>query len=210
MLPIEHIKEIKFLGIILNEYLDWKPHIDMIKNKISKNIGVIFRTKTCFTKGHLLTLYNSLILPYLTYGCLLWGHTYSTNVNKLRVIQRKFLKNINNLNKREHLNLTCFKANKILVIDDVIKLNTAVYMFKTKQKLFPPFFNNPVQLNIRHHNTRGNEFVINFCRTDVARQFIANVGPRLWNQLDNELKIISSIWKFKNRFKANIFNNYIL
>ena len=31
--------EVKFLGIILDENLCWKKHINLIENKISKNIG---------------------------------------------------------------------------------------------------------------------------------------------------------------------------
>ena len=40
----ERENSLKFLGIILNEYLTWKKHIQVIKNKISKNVAALFKT----------------------------------------------------------------------------------------------------------------------------------------------------------------------
>ena len=34
---------IKFLGVIIDENLTWKNHIEVVENKISKNIGVLYR-----------------------------------------------------------------------------------------------------------------------------------------------------------------------
>ena len=35
---IDRVKECKFLGTIIDENLTWKPHIDLITKKISKNL----------------------------------------------------------------------------------------------------------------------------------------------------------------------------
>ena len=34
---------VKFLGVIIDENLTWKNHIEVVENKISKNIGVLYR-----------------------------------------------------------------------------------------------------------------------------------------------------------------------
>ena len=41
--PIEHVKYIKFLGILFDEILTWKCHINMVTNKLSKVIGILNR-----------------------------------------------------------------------------------------------------------------------------------------------------------------------
>ena len=41
---IERVYETKFLGVILDHKLSWKPHIESTKLKLSKSIGVIYRT----------------------------------------------------------------------------------------------------------------------------------------------------------------------
>ena len=42
---IDRVKECKFLGTVVDENLTWKPHIGLITNKISKNIGIMFKAK---------------------------------------------------------------------------------------------------------------------------------------------------------------------
>jgi len=42
---IKHVFSIKFLGVIIKSELSWIDHILFIKNKISKNIGIIFKIK---------------------------------------------------------------------------------------------------------------------------------------------------------------------
>ncbi len=43
---IERVKELDFLGLIINENLNWKAHINKIANKISKKYGNLKQTKT--------------------------------------------------------------------------------------------------------------------------------------------------------------------
>ena len=56
-----------------DEKLSWSHHVDIVKKKISKVIGILYRLKNTFPLKTLETLYNSLIASYLNYGLLLWG-----------------------------------------------------------------------------------------------------------------------------------------
>ena len=58
---IENVSSFNVLGITLDEGLTWKNHMDLIKNKISKTIGVFYRLAKIFPEEILVTLYNSLI-----------------------------------------------------------------------------------------------------------------------------------------------------
>ena len=72
LINIEQVCKAKFLGIIIDEQLNWKEHILYISNKISKAIGVIVKARS-LGKRALLSLYYSMIYPYLTYCCQIWG-----------------------------------------------------------------------------------------------------------------------------------------
>ena len=74
---IEQMKETVFLGVILNEHLSWKPHILSVSRKISKSIGIIYKSSFCLPKTSLCSLYYSLVYPYLTYCVLVGGSTYN-------------------------------------------------------------------------------------------------------------------------------------
>ena len=70
---IEYVSEFNFLGLTIDEHLNWKPHIQKISNKIARTLGIMCRL-TNFLPTHILrVLYNSLILPHLQYSILAWG-----------------------------------------------------------------------------------------------------------------------------------------
>ena len=42
--------------------------------KIARSIGILYKVKNILPEYILKTLYNSLLLPHLTYGILAWGN----------------------------------------------------------------------------------------------------------------------------------------
>ena len=60
------VKETTFLGIILDEHLCWKSHISHIASKVSKSIGIIYKSSFCLTRSALRTLYFAFVYPYFT------------------------------------------------------------------------------------------------------------------------------------------------
>jgi len=40
-IKITQVESVKFLGVMVDEHLNWKTHINNIKNKIAKNIGIL-------------------------------------------------------------------------------------------------------------------------------------------------------------------------
>ena len=43
----KQVKSIKFLEILLDENLTWKEHLKYTENRFTKNIGLLYKTKTC-------------------------------------------------------------------------------------------------------------------------------------------------------------------
>lgn len=58
----------KFLGLFIDQNLDWNKHIQHCKSKISSGIYAINVTKNVLSPSHAKMLYYSLIFPYLTHG----------------------------------------------------------------------------------------------------------------------------------------------
>lgn len=88
-IEIERVYVIKFLGINIDDKLNWKVHINILKTKISKRIAILCKIKTSVNKNTLYILYNSLILPYLSYCVEIWGNTYKTNIQPIFLLQKK-------------------------------------------------------------------------------------------------------------------------
>ena len=63
---------IMFLGINIDNDLTWKAHINYITTKISKGVGVLLRLSKELSYNILILIYNTILLPYLTYCCITW------------------------------------------------------------------------------------------------------------------------------------------
>ncbi|CAL4254041.1 unnamed protein product, partial [Meganyctiphanes norvegica] len=84
---LEQKSECKFLGIIVDDQLNWKAHINYISSKISKTIAILRLLKYTFPKHILRTLYMSLIYPYFVYCNVIWGAADKTIVEPLIILQ---------------------------------------------------------------------------------------------------------------------------
>ena len=63
-----------YLGIIINENVKWKNHLNKIACNISKKVVIICILSHFIPCDILLSIYNSLILPHITYRMLAWGY----------------------------------------------------------------------------------------------------------------------------------------
>ena len=64
---IERVNNAKFLGVIINSTLSWKDRITTLCKKVSKNIEILNKIKANVDNDISLTLYNTLIIPYINY-----------------------------------------------------------------------------------------------------------------------------------------------
>ena len=84
---IERKRFIKFLGAVLAECISWQDHIRITaKNKIAKNIGLIYRVKQLLNTSSLKSIYFSYIHTYVNYANIAWASTQKT---KLKIIYTK-------------------------------------------------------------------------------------------------------------------------
>ena len=74
--PLECKSNVKFLGVILDNKLNFSEHIKYACNKVSKSIGVIHSIKSFIPLNVLKSLYYSFVYPYIHY-CLGWYLVYS-------------------------------------------------------------------------------------------------------------------------------------
>ena len=177
--PLESVSDIKFLGITVDNKLSWKSHVANTCNIVSRNIGVINRLKSHIPSSSLLTLYSSLILPYLNYGILAWGNTHKFLLDRLLLLQKKSLRIICNTNARSHTN-QLFLQNKILKIEDLYSFQLGQFMYNYNNNTLPSVFNRMFPKNQSFHNyhtRQSNEFHLPLLRTLLAKNTFIYTGP---------------------------------
>ena len=136
---ISEVNSTKFLGIIINNQLNWKNHLDHICTKVSKNIGIILKARRVFDKRTLLSLYYSLIYPCLTYCIQVWGSTYQTHLSKLVILQKKIVRIIHGVPPRTHTE-PLFSELNILKVSNLYKYSIALFMYKLNYSKLPDIF----------------------------------------------------------------------
>ena len=90
-IKIKRENYVKFLGVMINENLTQKNHIEVIENKISENIVLNSKNRVLYRASHLLDfknlkIYFSFIHIYISYANIAWASTFKT---KLQGILKK-------------------------------------------------------------------------------------------------------------------------
>ena len=61
---------LRYLGVLLDNKLSWKPHVQRVKTQLSRACGILSKLIHYTTLPVLKVVYNSLIHPYLNYSIL--------------------------------------------------------------------------------------------------------------------------------------------
>ena len=125
---IDRVTETLFLGVIIDECLTWKPHIQNLTRKISKSLGIIYKSSFCLNKNSLYTLYYSLVYPYLYYCACVWGLTYHSNLKRLVTLQKCAVRTISRSAFDAHTD-PIFKSLKLLKFENIVFLQVAKIMY---------------------------------------------------------------------------------
>ena len=62
---VGRVEGARFLGVWIDEGLKWKGHIEQVRAKVGRLVGVLGRAATVLGGGSVLSLYNALVLPHL-------------------------------------------------------------------------------------------------------------------------------------------------
>lgn len=84
--------KVRFLGVIVDEQLNWENHIEYLEEKLNSSIIVIKRIKKFIPQAHYKKLYHSLFETHLTYGITAWGNASKSKLKVLFTIQKRCLR----------------------------------------------------------------------------------------------------------------------
>ena len=148
----------KFLGLIIDEYLEWDDHIKLCRNKISSGIYAVNSLKHILSIGLLKTVYYSMIYPYISYGILLWGSTYKRHLNTIAIQQKRAIRSINRGKYNDHT-LPLFNNCGILKLCEVYELQLNIFMYCHQNGLLPVPLRSIFTMNneMHTHKTRKHE-----------------------------------------------------
>ena len=175
----------KFSGVLFDKKLSWANHIDSIKMKISKGIGILNKAKIYINLSTLVTLYHSFIHPYLTYRLEVWGGAGDVYLLSLFKLQKRVVRIMKSLPHRAHTE-HIFLDLKLLNIYQLYKHKILLFMFKYIRCCLPKLFNNYYIRNVDIHSLvtrQQNKLHTHKCRTSAAQKAIRCYGVILWKEV---------------------------
>ena len=86
---LEQKDHVKYLGVLLDQHLNWKYQIKNVALKVSRGLGIIAKLKPFLKDKLIRTIYFSVVYSHLFYGIQAWGSADPTTRNKLDILQNK-------------------------------------------------------------------------------------------------------------------------
>ena len=195
----------------MDEGLRWSGHIERVRAKVGRLLGVLGRAWATLggQSGH--GLYNALVLPHLQY-CLLVLGDFEEGRNKaygesLLRFQKRFMGLIADAKGKYHSDPLFCKYN-ILKIQDLYKQQLRVHAWKFTKGKLPvsqvAMFNKVS--DVHGHNTRSAKTGL-FISTQDHRSVGYRI-PREWQSLSEEIRQMRSLEGFKKKSKEEFLSNY--
>lgn len=175
----------KFLGITIDESLNWQKHLHEISSKVSKVLGVLYRIKRQVPSESLRIIYHSLISSHLSYCITAWGNCKSKARTRLETLQKKAIRLISKAKYNSHCG-PLFKLHKLLSISDLFLLNCCKLYIQCEKGNLPPYLQNQIKpiSAIHDHSTRQqNDLHVPRTRFLIQKQFFSHKIANSWNQI---------------------------
>ena len=118
---IHESNKIKYLGLLLDNRLSWKYHIDELCKNLSRYVGMLYRLRHLCPLNVLKSVYFSLFNSHMSYGLAVWGNADSIYLDRVKILQKKAIRAIT-FSARNSPSKPLFKSLNILCMEDALYL----------------------------------------------------------------------------------------
>ena len=222
---------IKYLGMYIDKYLDWTPHVRELSKKLSRANGILSKLRYNMTQEVCIQVYYALFYSNLIYGCNAWGLTSEENIKTIEVLQRKCIRILTFAKFDSHIPNETFVNLKLLKVRDVIKFFQLKLIYDFQCTTLPTDLmtlfklsseirtNTPQALNSIDQKLL---YIPKFHTVRHGKCSLRYYGPKLWNETfksgtiqvnqdrkkDIKVSKIKTVFNFKNAIKRHYLFNY--
>lgn len=185
-------RNIKFLGIFVDENMNLKRHCEHVISKLCSYSYMLRNLRSVLLEKELVSIYYAHIETHLRYGVILWG--WSTESSEVFIAQKRAVRAIAGISQRVSCK-SLFQRYNILTLPSLFIYEMSVYVFQNQGKF---------QLNRDNCavNTRNkNELHIPFVKYTTSSKSPNILGPRIFNLIPNNIKQCKSLNIFKKQLR---------
>lgn len=208
---IEQVTTFKYLGVVIDNKLTFKDHIEKIIKKVSSNVGLLYRLSPKLTKSARLTIYQSVIKPHLEYCSSVLFLCNNCDVNKLQVLQNKAMRIILKRNRRSNV-CVMLKDLNWLSVKQLIVFKVMLFIYKMRSGLLPNYLCTKIEYNYTIYNSRSLRNRENFrlpnLKKSASQNSVFYKGVKMFNLLPYNIKTAINVNQFKKLCKLYVTENY--
>jgi hypothetical protein len=187
--PILVTDHIQFLGIVFDENISFKKHIEKVCNKLVYVTLMMRHVRKYFDTKTMTDLYYTFFYPHLIYGLEFWGHAGSLELDRILLLQKRVLRIILKLKPNESV-INKFITLKIMPIKMLFEFRYLLHFVKS-------FSCSEIKkLCIDHnHNTRlksSNAIRVSQFKTNKGQRSMLFAGAKLFNKYLYDLESMNS------------------
>lgn len=201
---LTHSKELKYLGIYLDETLMGKAHCAELIKKLSRANGILAKTRHFVPLEHLKNIYYATFSSNLLYGSQVWAQSLQSVTDKICLLQRKAIRIMSFSTFNAHSG-PLFKKLNIIKANDSIFLQNCLFVHDFFHDKLPKTFNNIfVKAKDTHgiytrNANDGNIALPRYNSTNYGLNSIYKQCINAWNKFTNEQKLIDEAQKRLNK-----------
>ena len=133
-------QSVRYLGIKIDQNLNWKDHINDIAVKLNRANALLFKIRNFVNITFLKTIYFAIFDSHINYANLVWAQN-SNAMSRILTLQKKAMRIITFQSRNCHSGPLFFKL-KLLKFNDKVHLENVLLISKFINSLLPPVFNN--------------------------------------------------------------------
>jgi hypothetical protein len=203
---LKETKCIKYLGVDIDNVLNWDQQINNLSRKLCIKISQFQRMSKLLSKEVLLMIYNSAIQPCFDYGVTIWGTTNDLNLSKLQRLQNFVARIIqNNFDYINVRGIDLVKSIGWMSVKDRFKYFQHLLLFKSVHGKAPDYLCNNIVFNIEinKYETRNHplDLYTDIPKNEISKKKLFYRGVIDWNKLPNVIKDTSNTDTFKKMLK---------
>ena len=209
---IERVESFKLVGLIIDQQLNFQPHINQVRAKVSAALSMMTRSKRHLPIDVRKMMFNALIQSQIQYAISIYGGTSSSILEPLIKLQKKALRIVTKAKWISHCDPLWTKVSGCK-LEDLYELGCIKTAFKITKGIAPPGITPLFQKQIER--SRRFEYFpqlkVPFARTLQIQNLPTYKIPYLWNALPNGISMASmdAFSKSFKKFKMAQYDRFI-
>ena len=202
---------VKYLGVIIDEHLTFKNHINELAAKLRRSIGMLSKLRHYVPLSINQNIYYAVFDSLMKYACPIWGQKGNPICDKIITYQNIAMR-VMTFSQIRSSSKPLYRQLKVLTFRQQIELQNCLIVHSQLDNSIPNPLKNMFTLKngIHAHNTR-NPFCLaqhNVRTTRFGLNSIKSQCIQTWNRFVNLKVICNKPWPFSKRHITNNLKEY--